>query len=151
MSWITDAILMQKFAMAGAGKRRAKAEAAASSCGEPSSSGGKTSQSPGVQRNSPEHSSESRSSPQSVPRYDGNADPQRPGTTLEISSRNVMDSLGIAAFFASQGVSQTSLPHCPMSTLRCFAPRHPSPMSLCHAATCRCKLPSSRSLVTRYA
>ncbi|KAF9638527.1 Argonaute/Dicer protein PAZ [Lasiodiplodia theobromae] len=90
--------------MAGAGKRRAKAEAAASSCGEPSSSGGKTSQSPGVQRNSPEHSSESRSSPQSVPRYDGNADPQRPGTTLEISSRNVMDSLGIAAFFASQGV-----------------------------------------------
>ncbi|KKY16343.1 putative eukaryotic translation initiation factor 2c [Diplodia seriata] len=91
--------------MAGAGKRRARLEAAASSCGEPSSSDGKTSQSPGVQRNSPEHSSESRSSPQSLPRFDGNADPQRPGATFDITARNVMDSLGMAAHFASRGLA----------------------------------------------
>ncbi|OJD34765.1 piwi domain-containing protein [Diplodia corticola] len=92
------------FAMAGAGKRRARLQAAASSCGEPSSSEDKTSQSPGVQRNSPEHLSESRSSPQSLPRFDGNADPQRPGATFEISSRNVLDSLGVAAHYSSQGL-----------------------------------------------
>ncbi|KAL1638260.1 Protein argonaute [Neofusicoccum ribis] len=84
--------------MAGAGKRRAKAAAAASSCGEPSSEGKSQSQSqsPGAQRPSPEHSSESRSSPQSLPRFDGNADPQAPGSTLDIH-RNLNDTLGIQA------------------------------------------------------
>lgn len=105
--------------MAGAGKRRAKLEANASSSGEPSSSERKheqqksspqsQSQSPGVQRSSPGHSSAPRSSPASVPRWDGNADPQHPSATFEVTSRNVHDSLGMAAWYAVRGVSQSSL------------------------------------------
>ncbi|EKG10810.1 Argonaute/Dicer protein PAZ [Macrophomina phaseolina MS6] len=100
--------------MAGAGKRRAKLEANASSSGEPSSSERKheqqksspqsQSQSPGVQRSSPGHSSAPRSSPASVPRWDGNADPQHPSATFEVTSRNVHDSLGMAAWYAVRGV-----------------------------------------------
>lgn len=132
--------------MAGAGKRRAKAEAAASSSGEPSSSEGKTqsqSQSPGVQRPSPEQSSESRSTPASLSRYDGNADPQRPGAAFEVTSRNVNDTLGIAAWYTARGVSQAFLFPRPSRLMPRATCPSPSSLAICPVpcAPCRLRLP----------
>ncbi|KAF2144567.1 uncharacterized protein K452DRAFT_266507 [Aplosporella prunicola CBS 121167] len=87
--------------MAGAGKRRAKAEDPSSS-GEPSAERQSPPSGQQVQE-SAEQSSAPRSTPQSLPRFDGNRDPQE-AATLSVDIRGQGDLMGIAGYYAARGL-----------------------------------------------